>query len=135
MIDLNVMGTNIKTVLDAVPTIKEAFDHEPQNMSHFPAATLYFDGFGQEEQTTRRNTVNWNWIIRLYIRLSSSDIKQAQMDLRSLIQDTINQFRSDPSLNGSCLFHTISNGEIFALLDQTNPLIIAELTLTATTKE
>lgn len=135
MIDLNIMATNIKSILTNVTGIAEAYDHEPQTMNQFPAATLYFDGFGQTEQTTRRNSVNWNWTIRVYIRLNTSDIKQPQMEIRNLVKNTINHFRTDPSLGGSCLFHTISNGEIFALLDQTNPMMVIEMNLLATTNE
>jgi hypothetical protein len=133
MADINLMATNIKSVLVNVPGIKEAFDHEPQSISQFPAATVYFDGFGQTEQTTRSNSINWNWIIRVYISLNTSDIKQPQMEIRELIKNTINQFRSDITLGNSCLFHTLGNGEVSALLEQNNPLMIAELTLTATT--
>lgn len=135
MTDLNLMATNIKNLLSNVPGIIQAFDHEPQNMTQFPAATLYFDGFGQSEQTTRRNSVNWNWAIRIYIRLNTSDIKQPQMEIRNLIQNTINQFRTDPSLGGSCLYHTINSGDIFALLEQANPMLVAELNLAATTSD
>lgn len=135
MADLDLMGANIKTVLSDVPGIKEAFDHEPQSMSHLPAATLYFDGFSQAGQTTRRNSVNWNWIVRIYIRLNTSDLKQQQIEIRKLIDLTLKQFRSDHSLGGSCLFNSIGNGEVFALLDQANPMMVAELTLSATTEE
>lgn len=135
MADLELMATNIKTVLGNVPGIKESFDHEPQSMSLFPAATLYFDGFGQSDRTTRRNSVNWNWIIRIYIRLNTSDIKGQQIEIRKLIESTLKKFRIDPSLGGSCLFNTINNGEVFALLDQANPMMVAELTLSAQTEE
>jgi hypothetical protein len=135
MIDLDLMGKSIQNVLSDVTGIVKAYDHEPQTMSQFPAATLYFDGFGQTEKTTRRNSLDWNWIIRIYIRLNSSDIQKPQIEIRNLIQNTIKQFRTDPGLAGTCLFHTIGNGEVFTLVDQTNPLMIAELTLTATTQE
>lgn len=135
MTDLNVMATSIKNILSVVPGIKEAYDYEPQTMTNFPAATLYFDGFGQTDDTTSRNTVNWNWTIRIYIRLNTSDIKQPQIDLRNLIQSAINEFRKDPSLSGSCLWHTIANGDVFALLEQNNSMMVAELTLSATTEE
>ncbi len=135
MIDLNLMATNIKDKLAGVLGIKQAFDYEPQKMSLFPAATLYFDGFNQDEKTTRRNSLDWQWTIRLYTPMNVSDIKVPQVEIRKLVQETINHMRTDVTINNSCLYHTINNGEVFAVLDQNNPVMVAELTLVATTNE
>lgn len=135
MVDLNLMAENIRNLLSATPGIVEAFDHEPQSMRNLPAATLFFDGFGQSEQTTRRSNVNWQWAIRLYIPLRTSDIKAPQVELRNLIQSTIKKFRTDISLGGTCFWHSITAGEVFALLEQANPMLVVELTLSATTEE
>jgi hypothetical protein len=135
MVDLNVMASNIKDILSNVPGIKAAYDHEPQAMTHFPAATLYFDSFTQNEATINRSTVNWDWTIRLYIPFNSSDVKTPQMQVRNFVMDTIKQLRTDLSLGGSCLYHTVSNGDIFASLEQTNPMMIAEITLVALTQD
>jgi hypothetical protein len=134
MIDLNVMATNIKDKLAKVPGIKQAYDYEPQSMTQFPAATIYFDGFGQDEETTRRSSFDWRWTIRLYTPINVSDIKIPQTEIRKLVQETINHMRKDVTINNSCFYHTISNGEVFAVLDQNNPYMIAELQLVATTE-
>lgn len=135
MADLNGMATNIKTVLSTVAGIKEAFDHEPQNMTQLPAATLFFNGFSQNSETTRRNSVNWQWVIRLYIPIRVSDIKVPQEELKTIVENTIKAFRNDLNLGGTCLYNEINSGEIFALLDQNNPMLIAELDLSAITEE
>lgn len=135
MIDLNLMSKNIQSVLENVPGIKVAYDHEPQKLTTFPAATVFFDGFEQTEGTTRRSTVNLRWTIRLYIALNTSDVKTPQFSIREFIVKTIKQFRTDLSLGGSCLYHTISSGDVFVNLEQNNPMLVAELTLTATTEE
>lgn len=135
MIDIELMGNNIRTVLETVNGIEKAYDHEPQNMNLLPAATLFFDGFGQEEQTTRRNSVGWNWIIRLYVPIRTSNIRDPQIKIRKLIAETIKQFRNDDTIGNSCLYHTISSGDVFTILDQKTPLMGAELTLVATTEE
>lgn len=135
MADLNVMAANIKAILQGVSGIKEAFDYEPQNMNQLPAATLFFDGFVQTDDTTRRNSVNWQWAIRIYIPIRVSDIKVPQIELRTLINNTIKQFRTDIGLGGSCLWHTINSGDVYALLEQANPMLVAELSLVATTEE
>ncbi|WP_035430864.1 hypothetical protein [Bacillus sp. UNC322MFChir4.1] len=135
MVDLNVMAVKIKEVLEKVPGIQQAFDHEPQEMSILPAATVYFDGFSQIEATTRRSSVDWRWTIRVYIPIQTSDIQLPQTEVRNLAVKTIKQFRNDMNLGGSCLYSTISAGEIYALLEQNNPNLVAELQLVTTTEE
>lgn len=135
MADLNVMATNIKNILAQVPGINVAYDHEPQSISSLPAATLYFDSFNQSEKTTMRANVNWQWTIRIYIPLNTSDVNAPQQMVRNLIMNTISELRSDISLGGSCYYHTVSSGEVFALLEQSNPMLVAELSLAATTEE
>jgi hypothetical protein len=135
MTDLNIMGTKIKDIVAAVEGIASAYDHEPQSMSQLPAATLYFDGFSQSDSATRRKSVNWRWVIRLYIPLNSSDVTKPQMDIRNLLVNTIKQLRKDPSLGGSCLYHTVSDGDVFVNLDQPTAMMVAELSLLAMTEE
>lgn len=135
MADLNLMASNIKDILSQVQGINSAYDHEPQSMTTLPAATLYFDSFAQSEATTMRANVVWQWTIRLYIPLNTSDVKDPQIKIRDFIMNTIKQFRQDISLGGTCYYHTITNGDVFALLEQNNPMMVAELTLNATTEE
>lgn len=135
MADLTLMAEKIKNNLSLVPGIKEAFDYEPQNMSQLPAATLFFDSFNQSDKTTRRKEIDWLWTVRIYIRLNTSDIKGPQLELRNFIEKTIKQLRTDFDLGGTCLYHNVTNGEVFALLEQNNPMMVAELTLAATTEE
>lgn len=134
MTDLNLMAEKIRDILLNVPNIKEAYDYEPQSMN-LPAATVFFDRFEQSDQTTMRKSVDWSWIIRIYIPIRTSDIKKPQIEVRSFIETTIKQFRSDLELGGTCLYHNIASGEVIALLEQANPMLVAELFLTATTEE
>lgn len=134
MTDLNLMAEKIRDILKTVPNIKEAYDYEPQNMN-LPAGTVFFDRFEQSDQTTMRKSVDWSWIIRIYIPIRTSDIKVPQITVRSFIENTIKQFRSDLDLGGTCLYHTITSGEVIALLEQTNPMLVVELFLSATTEE
>lgn len=135
MTDLNLMATNIKLELEKVDGINQAFSYEPQAISNLPAATVYFDGFTQNEQTTRRKTVNWRWAIRIYVPIRGSDIEAPQIEVRNLIMGAMKQLNSNSSLSGTCLYHTMSSGDTFTALEQNNPLLIAELTLEATTEE
>lgn len=134
-VDLNKMASNIKDILSSVDGIISAFDHEPQNISALPAATLYFDNFAQSETTTRRASVNWNWTVRIYIDLNTSDLASTQLSLRNLITNTLKQLRANVNLKGSCLYHTVTNGDVFNILNVNRPMMVAELTLSATTEE
>lgn len=135
MADLNVMASKIKDILSLVPGVLMAYDYEPQSISQLPAATLFFDGFTLSEATTRRASVDWKWTIRLYVPLNTSDIKLPQLQVREFIMNTIKQLRNDISLGGSCLYHTVSSGDVFAMLEQNNPMMVAEFSLFATTEE
>jgi hypothetical protein len=133
VVDLEQMGEAIKTVLSEVPGIASAFDHEPQNMNQLPAATTYFSGFGGSDLTTGRKSYGWRWIIRIYIPMRTSDIRIPQLDIRKITVNVLNTFSKNPSIKNTCLYHTISEGEVYTLLDQTNSMMVAELDLTATT--
>jgi hypothetical protein len=135
MADLNIMATNIKNILSTVPGIEQAYDHEPQTMTDLPSATLYFDGFTLVEETGGKDSVNWQWTIRIYVPLNTSDVQDPQLKLRNLIMDTIRELRKDISLGNSCYYHTISNADVYALIDQANPMMVAEITVVATTGE
>jgi hypothetical protein len=132
--DLNLIASNIKSTLEQVTELKEVFDHEPQKLTQLPAATLFFDGFSQTDGSTRSNEVGWRWVIRIYVPINTSDVKKPQDDIMNLIQKVIKQLRENISLGGSCLYHTVSSGEIFVLLEQ-KPQMVAELQLVATTQE
>lgn len=134
-VDLNDMGSKIKTILSGVSGILSAFDHEPQNINSLPAVTLYFDSFNQTDATMGRKSVDWKWTIRIYIDLNTSDLQSTQLTLRNLITGTLKQLRANINLNGSCLYHTVSNGDVFNILNANRPMMVAELTLTATTEE
>jgi hypothetical protein len=134
-VDLNVMATNIKTILAGVSGITEAFDYEPQNLVNLPAATIYFDGFSEHEETLGRLEYDWKWIIRLYIPLSTVDVGPPQLKVRTITSDVLKAFRQNITINGQCLFSSMSNGDIYNLFNVTNPMMISELTLIATTQE
>jgi hypothetical protein len=136
-VDLNTMASNIQTILAGVPGILSAFDYEPQSIPQLPAATLYFDGFSENEETIGRLQYDWKWTIRVYIALSQSDVGPPQLQLRTLTQDVLTQFRTTDNLtlNNSCLYSSISNGDVYNILNATNPMMVIEFTLIATTQE
>lgn len=133
MADLTLIESNIVSTLQNVTLFKKVYDHEPMNINSLPAATLYFDGFGQGDQANRSKSVNWRWIVRLYVSLK--DAKKAQDDLKTLILESTKQLRENPDLGGSCLYHTVASGEVFVNTSQNNPQLMAELQFEAITNE
>lgn len=133
MADLELIESNVVSNLKNITDLKAIYDHEPKNMPSLPAATLFFDGFEQDEASIRSKRVNWRWVVRVYVRLYDAD--QAQSDIKNLIQSVRKELAKDPRLGASCDFHAITRGEVFASLDQNNVHMMAELTLTATTTE
>jgi hypothetical protein len=135
MADLEVMGEQIRDILAEAPSIKAAYDHEPQSIKSFPAVTLFWDGFSQGDEASRRKSVSWNWIVRIYIPLNTSDIRMPQTQIKRVVSDVLNHLRKNPNLNGSCLYHSVSSGDVNALTDINKPLLVADLTLGAITSE
>lgn len=78
------------------------------SIPQLPAATIFFDGFGQEDNASRRKTVRWRLVVRLYVSLR--DAEKAQNEIKTLILRSINKLRQNPTLGESCLYHTISSG-------------------------
>lgn len=134
-VNLNDMGLKIKDILISVEGINSAFDHEPQNINSLPAVTLYFDSFTQTEVTMSRFGVDWKWTVRIYTDLNTSDIQGSQLNLRTLLSNMLIQLRNNITLNGTCMYHTVDNGDIFTILNVNRPMMVAELTLTAYTEE
>jgi hypothetical protein len=136
-IDLNIMATNIQNVLSVVPGIAAAYDHEPQQLNPLPSATIYFDGFSDREDTIGRIEYDWKWTIRIYIGFTTTDIKEPQLTIRTLTTEVLKAFRSRANftLNETCLYQAISAGDIYNIVNVTNPMMVSELTLIATTQE
>lgn len=134
-LDLNAMAVNVKTLLASVPGIASAYEYEPQNLGALPAATLYFDGFEGQEATIGKIRYGWRWTIRIYIPINTSDVSAPQLTTRQLTKDVIAQLRSNLTLLGSCMYCTVYTGDIYNILSQTNPMMVIELNLVATTEE
>lgn len=136
-VDLNVMAANIQSILAGVAGVAIAYDHEPQNLQQLPAATIYFDGFTEKEETMGRLQYEWKWVIRMYIPISVTDVGPAQLQMRTITTDTLKAFRTSTglTLNGSCMFSSVASGDIYNVMNATNPLMVSELILLATTQE
>lgn len=136
-VDLNNMAANIQSILAGVSGVEIAYDHEPQNLQTLPAATVYFDSFSEREETMSRLQYEWKWSIRIYIPISVSDVGPAQLQIRTITTAALLAFRTQAglTLNGSCMFSSISAGDIYNVIAVTNPMMVSELTLVATTQE
>lgn len=134
-VDLNNMASNIQSLLSGVPGIAAAYDVEPQQLNTMPAATLYFDSFQEREETLGRLSYDWRWTIRIYVQVNTSDIRTPQTTLRTLITNTLLKLRQNLTLNNTCMYSSAESGDVYNILNVTNPMLVAEITLTATTQE
>lgn len=129
MVDIEQIEAEVVKTLQLIPDLKKVYDHEPKNLGMLPAATLYFDGFGQGDATSRRKEITWRWMVRIYIPLQ--DEVKAQRMIKSLVQKSIQQLAENPELGGTVIDNNLTNGEIYVAMDQSNPHMIAEMTLEA----
>jgi adenylylsulfate kinase-like enzyme len=131
--DLLLIESKIVTNLQKDVKLIKVYDHEPSKMPQLPAATIFFDGFSQDDNSSRNKRSNWRWTIRIYVSLR--DAETAQRDIKSLLLEARKNLANDPILGGTCLYQQVTNGEIYVFMDQQNPHLMAELTLVATTNE
>lgn len=133
MVDLSLIESNTADTLRLISTYKKVYEQEPKNLLQLPAASLFFDGFKSDDEASRRKKIAWRWILRIYVKLH--DPEDAQTELKQLIVNSLKELMKNPTLGGSCLYHTVKNGEVFVVTDQNNPQLMAELHLEATTQE
>lgn len=133
MADLDLIEAAIVNNLSRVTTLKKVYDHEPKSMPQLPAATLFFDGFNQSDEASRRKRINWRWIIRFYVPLQ--DAEKAQNEVKNIVLNARKELAKDPTLGETCLFQEIANGEIYVALDQNNPHLMGEMTIVVQVEE
>lgn len=134
MNNISAMEAQIVSILAAVTEFKKVYDHEPLEIFDLPAASIFYSGFHQEEMSMpNTQEVSENWIMRVYVRLD--DAKKAQDEMKKLIAKVRQAFRENRDLSGTCLYTTLTRGEVFAVLDKNNAQLIAELNLSAVTME
>jgi hypothetical protein len=133
MADLDLIEAAIVSNLSRITALKKVYDHEPKSMPQLPAATLFFDGFSQSDEASRRKRVNWRWVIRFYVSLQ--DAEKAQNEAKNIVLNARKELSKDPTLGNNCIFQEIANGEIYVALDQNNPHLMGEMTLIAQVEE
>lgn len=131
--DFTVIEGKIVENLKKVSDLKSVYDHEPKSLTTLPAATLFFDGFDQDDIATRQKRVNWRWTVRVYVRVQ--DAEQAQSQMKKLVKSIRETMAMDPTLGGTCLFQMFERAEIFVSSDQTNVHMVAEMPLIVATNE
>lgn len=119
----------IVSTLQLVPEFKRVYNHEPKDLGATPAATMYFDGFGQTDGTSRRKNRTFRWIIRVYVPLQ--DQTKAQAEIKLIVQAVMDRLAANLDLDGTVTKHNLVSGEVYAAMDQSNPCMIAEMTMEA----
>jgi len=129
--------TNIETeILNQIRT-KAAFDanntfaYEPFNIRGSPIVTLFYAGWENADEVMSDETKVHRWIIRLYVRMD--DWEAAQDALKGYVLDLENALHSDRTLNRTCLWSTLMNGEVYIVPDDVaeNFFLVAKMELQA----
>lgn len=119
----------IVEVLQGIPDIKKVHNPEPTRLDTFPAATLFFEGFTQEQGGFSQHTVTWRWIIRLYLLMQ--DERKAQTDGKQLVQKVADALRRDITLGGTCLMSLLREGSVSVVDTNSSRFLLWELVFEA----
>jgi hypothetical protein len=127
------LETQIIGILDGVSALQKNWDHEPKKLGALPCSTLLFTGFAQEGVERMSTETTYKWAMKLYFDLN--DAKTAQDQIKTVLPDVLSAFRTNPGLNGNCIYSIVASGEVYFLLDRDNTLAVVEMELSATREE
>ncbi len=130
---IQTLETQMIGILDTVTALKKNLSYEPKALGPLPMSTLWFNGFEQEGVEARSTETTYKWVIRLYIDLS--DGEKAQDLIKTLVPSVLSAFRTNLGLNDNCIYSIIEAGEIFAVLDRDNPMMMVEMDFSAKREE
>lgn len=90
----------------AVAGVRNALDFDPEKLPALPAVTLSFFGVEQRDhQTGPAMELEWSWVVRVYVPLTSSpgsDYRRVQNQLKTILPELFRIVRADPSLGDTC---------------------------------
>ncbi len=123
----------------AVEGIATALPYEPERLpARFPAVTMVFTNFTQEDVYTGPATVNeWMFRVRVHVALKigpGSDFARAYGELEVLVPRILRIVRTNPGLNGSCEWARIEDVGEEPLIATDNRAMAKDLRLIARTE-
>lgn len=97
-------ATKLLAILTAVKDaghVKAVYDQEEAELTTYPCATLYYDGFSGDLFDTAANIRDIRFRVRIYVK--NTDKSVAESDMRSAVQEVVNAIDEDPTLTGTVI--------------------------------
>jgi hypothetical protein len=111
MANFSSLKAKIKTILDANTKINQSYDYDAPKLQSFPCAVLVPSGNASDYDTTTENMRTYAFQVRLYIPMDSRGVEQAESTLTELIDELIDDFDQNVTLDGECLMMTAAPSE------------------------
>ncbi len=92
------IGTQLKTILDSVEGIEQVYDHDPDGLAKYPAATVQALSHTNSFADTAANIRRYSFLIRLFYRLD--DDQDAELILRNLADLTLQALEENVTVSG-----------------------------------
>jgi hypothetical protein len=124
--DIDSIENAIVAVLSNVSGLN-VYGYEPLQIPALPAATIWYEGYSQDQTEAVSFTIRHKWTIRIYVALH--DDKIAQEQLKTLIVQALGEFKADMDLGGTVLKGMSNTATVGAILDRNNPLLVSEMGL------
>lgn len=121
----------IKTLLLTCPSLAVVYDHEPDELEQYPAATI--TASGQPDNVFRSTSQNLRTIaftVRLYFPTPNGRDQAAETQIRATLDEVNAVFDTHSTLNGTCDYAEPLTGSILDA-DREVPTKVAELTIQA----
>lgn len=124
--------TAIKTTLDTIEAFKNVHKYEPKDYKSLPAASIFFDGFEQADESMANNQMTYRFMVRVAVALNKN-ADEAQTELDTLIDTVVSTVARDRTLGNKAICYNamVTTGDVLVVQNQQNAQLVGELLLTA----
>ena len=114
--------------LSTIEEFRAVHKYEPKSYKALPAASLFFEGFEQNDNSRATNELKHRFIVRIAIRLQDAEEAQAEMD--ALIDKVVSTLALSRNLGkpGVCYNAMVVSADTGVVVqNQQNPQLVGEL--------
>jgi hypothetical protein len=124
----------LSTTLSTIPDFKSVHKYEPKMYKAMPAASVFFEGFEQNDNSRATNELKYRFIVRIAIRLDKAEEDQAVLD--ALIDKVITTLAKTRDLGkpGICYNAMVVSADTGVVVaNQQIPQLVGELIIDVNT--
>ena len=124
----------IKTIMEGVDGVDQAFDNMPRYIDKNISVGVYYSGGSEEHAEVGSHWAHYEFDIIAFIYMfDETTIQETQ---ETLCESMLSALRAEPSLNGTCLSHIVERWEnSYAQLANGNVYATVEMHLIADVEE